>query len=374
MPPHLILGRTVRRSLAVIMLGFSLPFFGPFAAAAASPTFRQGINISHWLSQNYPERPYAADWFGESDVAWIADQGFDHIRFPIDGRLWLQADGSLDESKIKPFEQALAWARARDLGVILDMHFLPGASFDPTAQESSLFTDRTLQHDVANFWRHVARRFADADAGLRFEILNEPVAEENQQLNALNRVLLAAIRESNPTRTVYLTSNRWSGFSTLSDVVLPDDPHVALTLHYYEPMIFTHQRASWVEFPDDMPVVTFPGTAPDLTGTVRADHWVLQSAGHALTAAAIEADFIRVARWVKQQAPDVEVHIGEFGVYDKAPDDSRERWTKAVRESCERHGFGWAVWDYRGGFAVRDAAGEGTAILQGLFPPKRATP
>ena len=68
------------------------------------------------------------------------------------------------------------------------------------------------------------------------------------------------------------------------------------------------------------------------------------------------------------------MHIGEFGVYDRAPDDSRLRWVTAVREACARHDFGWAVWDYRGGFAVRDPAGEGTAILHGLFPATKATP
>ena len=55
-------------------------------ATGRTYTFKKGVNISHWLSQNGPEQPYAAAWFDEEDVAWIAAQGFDHIRYPVDGR------------------------------------------------------------------------------------------------------------------------------------------------------------------------------------------------------------------------------------------------------------------------------------------------
>ena len=38
-------------------------------------------------------------------------------------------------------------------GNFLDMHFLPGASFDPDARDSTLFTDDALGRRVADFWR-----------------------------------------------------------------------------------------------------------------------------------------------------------------------------------------------------------------------------
>jgi len=51
----------------------------PVAHAASEPayTFKRGVNISHWLSQNSGNMTYAAPWFGEGDVDWIAKQGFD---------------------------------------------------------------------------------------------------------------------------------------------------------------------------------------------------------------------------------------------------------------------------------------------------------
>ena len=38
--------------------------------------------------------------------------------------------------------------------------------------------------------------------------------------------------------------------------------------------------------------------------------------------------------------------LGEFGVYEEVPLDQRVKWTRAMRETAEAHGFGWCYWDY----------------------------
>ncbi len=371
----------VRPSHPLSSLRFSLAFAAAVLAsgcvsAAETPatafTYKRGVNISHWLSQNAAARPYAADWFDQEDVAWIAAQGFDHIRYPIDGREWLKPDGSLDEAKIAPFDRALAWTRAHGLGAILDMHFLPGASFDPGKEDVRVFTDTALQEEVADLWRRVAKRFASAGPELRFELLNEPIAKENRQLNPFNARMLAAIRESNPTRVVYITSNTYGSFTTTKDLEVPADPNVAVTLHYYLPMVFTHQRASWARFPADMPLVRFPGKVPDLSKHIPADHFAASSSNTELTVADLDADFDRVAAWAREHASGHEIHIGEFGVYRPADADSKRAYLSALVSAAERHGFGWAVWDYQGGFAVREQDGSPTPILEGLFAHRRA--
>ncbi len=337
-------------------------------AAAPAYSFKKGVNISHWLSQNEPQQPYAAPWFDEEDITWIAAQGFDHIRYPVDGREWLLPDGTLDEAKIAPFVRALAWTKAHGLGAILDMHFLPGASFDPGSEQNTVFTDLKLQEKVADFWARVARRFVNEGDYLRFELLNEPVAEKNDELNGFNRRMLAAIRESNPVRMVYITSNRWSAFSNVGDIEVPADPNVALTLHFYEPMLFTHQRAPWVKFPANMPAVRFPGALPDLAPYLPAKHYALKPAGYELTVRQIDEAFDKVAAWAAKNAPGREIHIGEFGVYIAADAASKRNWIAAVSGNAARRGWGWAVWDYQDSFGVRDAKGEPTPILDGLFP------
>jgi endoglucanase len=331
-------------------------------------TFRRGVNISHWLAQFHAEKPYAGAWFTAADCEWIAKQGFDHVRIPVDGREWAEGDGDLKEDKVAPFDAALGWAEKAGLGVILDMHYLPGASFEPTSQENHVFTDLALQSTVAGFWRKVAARYAAVGPQLRFEILNEPVAANPADLNAFNRRMLGAIRESNPQRTVYITSNRWSHFDRVAELEVPEDPRVAITLHFYEPFVFTHQRANWMEFSAAMPTVPFPGEVPDLTGFAPAGHWVLLNSGKVLSAGEVFEAFEKLARWAKEHAPGREIHIGEFGSYHPARPADRRYYASVVSSVAEAHGWGWAVWDYRGGFAVRDERGDGTEVLRGLFP------
>jgi endoglucanase len=349
----------------------SLLVASALAAPTAKFTFQRGVNISHWLSQNEGNHTYAAPWFGAGDVAWIAQQGFDHIRLPVDIRECLKPDGSLDPAKLKPIHECIGWAQARGLGLVLDAHFLPGADFNTQGGDKRVYTDAALMEKVAGIWRELAREFASEGQGVRFEILNEPVADENWQLNPFMHRMLAVIRESNPTRIVYVTSNRWSQFSTVPDVELPDDRNIALTIHDYEPLIFTHQRAPWVDLDQTLPPVHFPGTVPDYASHLtRPGAHNLGHPGDPLTEQQIDASFQKVADWVAKHRPGLEVYLGEFGVYQAADAQSKINWIHTVVRNCEERGWGWAVWDYNDSFGVRAPDGSGTPILAGLFPKK----
>jgi endoglucanase len=338
------------------------------ASLPANPTFQHGISVGHWMAKMRSGQPYGGPWFGPDDVAWIAQQGFDHVRWPVDGRLWLLPDGSLDAAKIARFLEAVAWARDNGMSSVLDMHFLPGGGgSDANNQDAAIFTDELARSKAAEFWGKVARRLQGEGAWLRFELVNEPMAPRNEQLNALNLVLLSAVRAVDPQRVVYLTSNLSSSFVTLADVVVPDDPRVAIVLHYDEPLIFTHQRASWKQLPANMPPVNFPGTVPDLTKLVPPDHFAAKVSSTELKIDDVDAAFAKASAWLKTHAPGKEVYLGEFGSYETAPSESRRVFTRTVRTAAERHGWGWAVWDYKSSFGVRRADGSSTAVLEGLF-------
>ena len=339
----------------------------PPPAKAGPHAFKRGVNIDNWLSQNEGDMTYAAPWFTEQDVAWIAAQGFDHLRLPIDSRIWLKADGTLDEAKVAPFDQALAWVRKHGLGAILDVHFLDGADFNTdAASDTRVFTDPKLMDKAAHLWRTLATRYAKEGDYLRFELLNEPKAEKNAQLNVFNLRMLAAIRESNPTRMVYFPCNKWNTIPNVVDLELPaNDPNVAVTVHFYEPLIFTHQKAPWA-FPagDKMPAVPFPGKVPDLTGIVPAGQAVPASLAAAQD---IDPMFERLADWARTKGAGREILLGEFGVFYKADPQSTINWARAVRQACERHGFSWAVWGYKSVFPVRLKDGSPAPMLEGLM-------
>lgn len=364
--------RFVLRTLLPFAFGSCL--FGVAGGTAATATFKRGVNIDNWLSQNDESMPYAADWFQEEDVAWIAAQGFDHLRVPVDPRLWFRPDDTLDETKVEPFDRTLAWCRRHGLGVILDAHFLAGADFNGgPASDIRAYTDSALQERNARWWRVLARRYANEGPWLRFEILNEPKAEKNSELNAFALKMLAAIRESNPTRVVYFPVNKWNTIPNIGDAMPPeDDRNVIVTVHFYEPTVFTHQKAPWV-YPggEAMPAVHFPGKVPEL-GAVAAQmpSEVVKAypAGQELSVAEyIEGKFAPLEEWLRTKGKGREIYLGEFGVFHKVDAASTIAWTRAVRQLCERQGYGWAVWGYRSVFPVRTKDGKPAPMLEGLF-------
>ena len=386
--PHCIAMILPFTSLRRILLGFAMlssylitgapgradtaAYTTPQPAKAGHNTFKRGVNIDNWLSQNGGDMTYAAPWFTAEDVAWIAAHGFDHIRFPIDSRIWMKADGTLDEGKVAPFDRALAWVRQNGLGAILDVHFLEGADFNSGPRSDiRIFTDPALMERAANTWRTIATRYAKEGDYLRFEVLNEPKAEKNSQLNVFNFRMLAAIRESNPTRVVYLPCNRWNTIPNVVDLELPaNDPNVAVTVHFYEPLLFTHQKAPWIYLePDRMPEVPFPGKVPDFTGvTANKEHSLPSPMPVALSVENdIDPMFARLADWARTKGAGREILLGEFGVFKRADPKSTINWTRAVRRACDRYGFSWAVWGYKSEFPVRNKDGSPAAMLEGLM-------
>jgi hypothetical protein len=77
--------------------------------------------------------------------------------------------------------------------------------------------------------------------------------------------------------------------------------------------------------------------------------------------------FERLAEWARTKAAGREIHLGEFGVFSKADPQSTINWTRAVRQACERNGFGWAVWGYKSDFPVRHKDGSPAPMLEGLM-------
>ena len=85
-----------------------------------------------------------------------------------------------------------------------------------------------------------------------FEILNEPAPEfTHESWEEYWRSALAIIRQSNPNRTVIIGPPFWNSIDQVEKLVLPEqDRNLIVTVHYYQPMAFTHQGAAWAGFGD----------------------------------------------------------------------------------------------------------------------------
>lgn len=339
---------------------------------ARTYTFRRGVNVNHWLGDNiaatddFPAGAlYGADWFDEEDVAWIAGQGFDHMRIWVGGNNWVTTTGEVDESDVAHFDRVLEWARKHGLGVVLAMHGLPGYrnGIRYGAAETDVgspFTDDATRGDAAYLWWLVAKRYVDIGAQLRFELLASPNAESAEQIRLFNAEMIASIRRVDRDRMVYVTSRNMR-IEHVADVVF-GDANTALVLRMREPEIFT------VQFDPRIPRIRFPGTVPDLAAVLGSDAPEAIHSKRVLSIDSFNAYVDEFARKARETAQGREIYIGLSGAIGISDDDSARTYTRAMRSAFERNGLGWAVYDYHTGGAVRADVGKGgpTRILEGL--------
>ena len=115
-------------------------------------------------------------------------------------------------------------------------------------------------------------------------------------------------------------------------------------------MEFTHQGASWSGHKDKSGV-----------------EWL----GNEAEQKAMKADFDKAATWAKEN--NRPVFVGEFGAYDKAPMESRVRYTDAVARVAESLGWSWAYWQFDSDFILYDIKRDAWVepIRDALVPPKK---
>jgi endoglucanase len=127
------------------------------------------------------------------------------------------------------------------------------------------------------------------------------------------------------------------------------DRHLIVTVHYYKPMSFTHQGASWTGEKDKSGVT-----------------W-----GTDAERKAVQDEFAKVAAWAREH--NRPIFLGEFGAYDKGPADSRVRYTDHVARTAEAAGWSWAYWQFDSDFILWDMKRDAWVepILHALVPPKK---
>ncbi len=310
------------------------PEGGAFAAVSR---LGRGVNI---LGYDPIWEDFAKGRFKERHFKLIKDAGFDSVRINLHA---LQVMGpapgyALPEAWLSTFDWALEKALAAGLAVVIDLH-----NYNDVAQDPPAFKPRLLA-----FWRQIGARAKDAPGSVVFEVLNEPNGKLDGRLwNEWLAEALAVIRATNPTRAVVVGPPMWSGFRFLDALRLPaDDRNIVVTVHYYEPFPFTHQGAPWSP------------TTVKLSGVT----W-----GSDKDKAQLAADFDRVQAWSEKHGRPI--LLGEFGAFEKAPLESRVRYTAAVARAAEARGWAWAYWQFDSDFIVYDID-KGTwvePILQALI-------
>ena len=292
-------------------------------------TLRAGVNFS-CLDSGSGVKDKNKYIYDRSYYDLVADAGFDHIRFPVGMGPLVVSDGPeylLDNASLRYLDVAINNAINAGLVIILDNH------------HNSQYTDR---EKFVRIWEQLAERYRYYPEQLMFELVNEPTAANisDNELNETQMEAVAAIRKTNPTRTIVLAPNEWNGYWKLWSCQIPSylnengqiehDENVMLSVHCYNPMSFSHQG---------------------MNDNQKNVHWNDSMKASITSALEICADYeTRTGR---------PVWLSEWGAYQgghdaACRDQCMASYYKHFTSECARLGIAYAVWEFNSGFGVFD--------------------
>jgi len=262
--------------------------------------------------------------------------GFTNVRVPV---TW--GDTFQEDARTQGANATVRYAIQKGMYVVLDTHHEHWLKEHYNA--SSHYDDK-----FAELWRNIATLFQDVGPELVFECLNEPEGAMGfwnglspfdpiaiARTRQINQVAYDAIRSVSPNRVILVAPNG-QGNQACAPSVYPnrssfpdngDDPHLAITVHTYDPWDFCGQTGT----------NAFVGSIVDMQITLRSQ-------------------FQALFDWAAETG--IPVHLGEYGV-GRVNETVSERNTEIVREYYNfvtnlfnEQGMPTSVWADQGWFAV----------------------
>ena len=187
-------------------------------------------------------------------IQTIADAGIKTVRLPVTWHLHMK---EIPDYKIHPqwmsrVKEVVQWILETGMNVIINSHH------DQCWQHPTLETVPDVLPRYIALWRQIAEAFGGQDDRVVFQGLNEPRLEfgekemeggtksVRQAINVLNHACGSTVRAMGGNNI-----NRWLIVPTyfaqysrvaLDDMVVPRDRHVAVSVHFYDPHVFTFEQ------------------------------------------------------------------------------------------------------------------------------------
>lgn len=304
-----------------------------------------GFNLQWLYTKNQP-----VSGPDERVLEAIASWGFNFVRLPTDYRLFCVDDDPHhpNEMGLAQVDAILAACADRRIHLSLNLHRAPGYIITGWETEPyNLWTDEPAQDAFVALWERFATRYASVPAALlSFDLVNEPPALGLRGFTraAHEKVIrrtVAAIEALSPQRPLVIDGLDGGNLAMPELADLP----VTQSVRGYQPMSVSHYCAPWWPGSAGLPAPSYPcsydGRWWDIDG-LRSFY----------------------APWRALEASGVPVHVGEFGCYEKTPDDIARGWFADLFTVFREFGWGYALWEFSGPFGIVDHHRPGAVFEQ----------
>ena len=313
--------------------------------------YTHGIDLGGWLSQCDYSQDRLENFIKEEDIAKIKSWGLDHVRVPVDYNIFQDDKGGFIPSGFVYVDRVLDWCEKYGLNMILDLHKTRGFSFDKGENESNFFNDPALQQSFYDLWEEFSKRYVQYSDRLAFELLNEVTDKEYiDEWNRISGEAIKVIRKYSTDIKIIVGSYWNNSIDAMKDLAAPADENIVYTFHCYDPLIFTHQGAYWVDVMTPDFRISYPDTIEHyrkvtndigLGDLCDFDHVTAEN----LSQQYFEERFSEAKRVAEER--NVAVYCGEYGVINLAAPQDTLNWYKDIHGAFEKFGFGRAAWSYK---------------------------
>jgi endoglucanase len=324
-----------------------------------------GVNIGNTLdSTSGWETGWGNPRITKAYIENLAALGFRTVRLPIAWDTYAR-DARIDHSKLKRVGQIVDWITSAGMFCVVNIHW-DGGWIDSDDNRRFRNTYHTFSPDAErkfrSYWSQIATYFADRDAQLVFEALNEETNFEGTgsdekayaTLARVNQLFIDTVRNSgghNADRLLIVP-----GYST--DIVkttnghypLPKDavPHkLFISVHYYTP---------W----------EFAGMGEDSSLGKMQRTW-----GSEHDLAELNMLFERMQDFSDRN--DIPVFVGEFAPNPRKEPASRVRWMLAVTQAALSRNMVPVLWE-TGQDIARKPPHSPSQVLNQVFQKLRLRP
>lgn len=310
----------------------------------------RGFNADGWINGEQSAPPPAL-------LARLRQAGMTHVRLPVPAEQLMERFAAPAERKARldAVNDALATLVSLGYYVSIDLH--AGEAFNQLHREAPADAMQAMK----GAWRDLAQVMRRHPANRVFaELLNEPDLEAERWQSEVEALALF-VRELLPRTTLIVGPVNWQRADSLPGFRPLSDLNVVYAIHFYDPMVFTHQAHWDPKNPlHDISGLPYPIRAddPDVQNIRRQlteanNATVLAMLDKAIPDERIDKWLEPAARW--QQQFSRPIIINEFGVLKAgAPRESRLRWLSSVVSYAERHCWGWTHWELSQGFGLLD--------------------
>ncbi len=211
---------------------------------------RMEAMIEKLCGKEYADRfwqQYLDSYITKQDMKWIAEEGFNSVRLPLNARHLYERKGReliLCQDMLARIDQIISWCREYKLYVILDMHGAPGGQTgqnidDSEADQPMLFMNRRYEEELVFLWKALAEHYKEEPVVAGYDLLNEPVPvfhnQHQDKVLPLYRKLIREIRAIDPIHMIILEGVHWATDFSIFDPFTREEAsdNILLQFHKY---------------------------------------------------------------------------------------------------------------------------------------------